>query len=223
MSIKAMSLVWELECPAEWNGLRFTSSHKFVLLAYADHADHEGKSMYPAIRTIRNKTGYATERQIQRITHQLEKMGMLLPDGIGPRGTHRWMLPFDEGGVKITPPQILQGDIYDKSLGDIPLGDIPLGVKITPELKEPELNTSILNKNYLILVQAGETIFDAQSHQWREIRDTLEHCKISQKQGRIIVKGIGADAEKYQERYARSFERALIGILKKEVQVTFRK
>jgi len=211
-----------MECPKQHNGLNFKPGHKFILIAYADHADHAGKSIYPAIATIARKTGYQ-ERNVQYLTHELETMGILIPDGEGPRGTNRWLIPYDEGGAKIAPLQILQGAINQKSLGAIPSGAIPSGAKIAPELKEPEVNRGISNKNYLILVQAGEAIFDAQSHQWREIRDTLEHCKISQKQGRIIIRGIGVNAEKYQERYARSFERALIGILKKEVQVTFRK
>jgi len=200
MSIKAMSLVWELKCPAEWNGLRFTSSHKFVLLAYADHADHEGKSIYPAIITIRNKTGYSTERQIQRITHQLEQMGMLLPDGAGPKGTHRWMLPFDVGGVKITPPQLLQGDIGDQSLGDIPLGDIPSGVKITPELKEPEQEVyiSILEKNF-------------QFHDfWKKLKWEIRNASFQIDGKTMIITGLGTRAEVLQARYINYIKRALV-------------
>ena len=43
MSVKAMSWVWDQDIPRE---------QKFVLLAYADHADHDGGNIYPAVDTI---------------------------------------------------------------------------------------------------------------------------------------------------------------------------
>lgn len=138
MSVKAQALVWDMECPAEWNGLKFLAHHKYVLIAYADHADHQGKNIYPAINTIRKKTGYKSERTVQAITRQLGEMGILLPDGTGPRGTNRYRLAFDTGGAKIAPLQYMRGAVDDSSLGAIPSGAIPSGANIAPELKEPE-------------------------------------------------------------------------------------
>lgn len=149
MSAKATGLVWDLPCPAKVNGNEFKPSHKYTLVAYADHADHNGKNIWPAIATIKSKTGL-DERTVQRLTHDLQKMGLLLEDGKGPRGTNRWALPYNEGGDKLTPPRggavpgdNLTGDKSNKSLGDIPSGDIPSGDKLTPELKE--LNQDEIN------------------------------------------------------------------------------
>lgn len=56
-----MAAVWDLKLsPAE----------KLVLLAYADHADHEGRNIYPALETVAEKTGYS-RRQVIRITQAL--------------------------------------------------------------------------------------------------------------------------------------------------------
>lgn len=146
MSVKAMSLVWDMPCPDTINEIEFKPGHKYVLLAYADHADHHGKNIYPAVVTIAKKTGYE-ERSIQRLTHELEQMNVLLSDGTGPRGTNRFYLPFSAGGDKISPLTKFQGDKSSKSLGDIPSGDIPSGDKISPEFKELNLNNLIIDNN----------------------------------------------------------------------------
>jgi hypothetical protein len=49
---------------------------KLVLLAYADHADHEGYNVRPSYDLIAWKTGF-TRRGIIQITHKLEAMGIL--------------------------------------------------------------------------------------------------------------------------------------------------
>lgn len=134
MSVKAMSLVWELPCPGEINGIDFKPGHKYVLIAYADHADHHGRNIYPSVETVAKKTGYE-ERSVQRLTRELEDMKLLVPDGSGPRGTNRYLIPFSRGGDKISPLTNCQGDKNEKSLGDIPSGDIPSGDNLSPELK----------------------------------------------------------------------------------------
>lgn len=148
MSVKAMSLVWDMPCPSTINGLEFKPGHKFVLLAYADHADHHGKNIYPAVVTVAKKTGY-DERTVQRLTHDLEKMLVLLHDGQGPRGTNRFYLPFSARGDKLSPLTNCQGDKSEKSLGDIPSGDIPSGDNLSPELKELNLNNLIKSNNMI--------------------------------------------------------------------------
>lgn len=144
MSVKAMGLVWDTTCPAEINGHEYKPGHKYVLLAYADHADHAGRNIYPAVATVARKTGY-DERTVQRLTHEMETMGLLISDGDGPRGTNRFRLPYNAGGDKLSPQANCQGDKSDESLGDIPSGDIPSGVKLSPELKEINLNNLLLN------------------------------------------------------------------------------
>jgi len=94
MSVKVMGLVWDLQIARDI---------KFVLLAYADHADHEGYNIYPSIKTVAKKTGYE-ERSIQRITRKLEESGLLIPMGgqAGGRGvTPNWRIPLKND--KITP------------------------------------------------------------------------------------------------------------------------
>lgn len=76
MSIKAMSLVWEFPCPSMVDEFEFKPGHKYVLIAYADHADHHGRNIYPAVSTIAKKTGY-DERSVQRLTKELNGMGLL--------------------------------------------------------------------------------------------------------------------------------------------------
>jgi hypothetical protein len=146
MSVKAMSLVWDVQCPSKINDFDFKPGHKYVLIAYADHADQQGRNIYPAVLTIAGKTGYE-ERSVQRLTRELVEMGLLVEDGTGPRGTNRWLIPFSAGGDKIAPLTNYQGDISSKSLGDIPSGDIPSGDILTPELKKQNLiNISLYNK-----------------------------------------------------------------------------
>lgn len=82
MSVKTMAKVWDMSMePGE----------KLVLLAYADHADHNDDNMYPSIATIMEKTGY-TERHIQRVTRSLENKGFLVSTGKGLHGTNKWSL-----------------------------------------------------------------------------------------------------------------------------------
>lgn len=138
MSVKAMGLVWDLECPKTYGEIIFRPSHKFTLLAYADHADHHGKNIYPAIGTIAKKTGL-DERTVQRITSELVTIGFMVSDGHGPRGTNKWSLAYSDGGWRGVTPGVVPGDKTEKSLGDIPSGDIPSGGVVSPDLKELNL------------------------------------------------------------------------------------
>jgi len=146
MSVKAMSLVWDFPCPANVNGIDFKPNHKYVLVAYADHADHNGRNIYPAVETIAKKTGYDA-RSVQRLARDLEDMKILIPDGMGPRGTNRYYIPFSDGGDKLSPLTSCQGDKIGKSLGDIPSGDIPSGDKMSPELKNINPQNLYINQS----------------------------------------------------------------------------
>lgn len=94
MSVKMMGWVFDLELPTK---------EKFVLLAYADHADHEGRGIYPAIQTIAAKTGY-NPRTVQRATRRLEELELLIPDGQGPKGTNKWRINKQWVGVTDSHP-----------------------------------------------------------------------------------------------------------------------
>jgi hypothetical protein len=83
MSVKIMGQVWDLDNEV------IKREEKYVLLAYTDHADHEGRNMYPSIELICEKTGYK-ERAVQLITRSLEEKGFLIADGKGRNGTNKW-------------------------------------------------------------------------------------------------------------------------------------
>ena len=112
MSVKAMAWVWDQDIPRE---------QKFVLLAYADHADHDGGNIYPAVDTIAKKTGYS-DRSVQRVTRELVAVGLLIPEGVSKLQTNCFRIPIN-GDDKISPP------IYRGAKGD---KMSPQGDKITP-------------------------------------------------------------------------------------------
>ncbi len=99
MSGKVSGWVWDLDLP---------QNEKYVLLAYADHADHEGHSIYPSVDLIVRKTGYS-RRSIQRIVIKLIEKGHLVPDGVGIHGTNKYLIPIPVWGDKMTPP--IGGDV----------------------------------------------------------------------------------------------------------------
>ena len=69
MSIKMMALIWDSQMP--------TSTHKLVLLAFADHANDNGGSCFPSIRKVAIKT-QISQRQVQRIVADLKLNGLLI-------------------------------------------------------------------------------------------------------------------------------------------------
>ena len=94
MSVKIMGLVWD-------SNLKPTL--RFVLLAYADHADHNGENIYPSVELMSKKTGFS-ERTIQGATRELEEMNLLVLVGKGKKGTNKWKIPLDVGGESTAPP-----------------------------------------------------------------------------------------------------------------------
>lgn len=93
MSVKVMGQVWELD---------LDHSRQSVLIAMADHADHEGEHVFPSIALISWKTGYS-ERQIQRILRSLEASGLIEVVGNqeGGRGkTTEYRLRLERGRKK---------------------------------------------------------------------------------------------------------------------------
>jgi hypothetical protein len=124
-----MGGVWELDLdPPE----------KIVLLAMADHADHEGRHVFPSVDLISWKTGYSP-RQVQRIIRDLEKFGLLIRmgDAAGGRGvTNRYRIAL-ENGVKLTPFRTIKGDKRDTEKGDIHAQKGDMGV--TRTVREPSV------------------------------------------------------------------------------------
>jgi len=221
MSVRAQSLVWELKCPDKINGIDFRPSHKYVLIKYADHADHEGRNIYPAVETVSKKTGL-DHRTVQRLTRDMENCGLLVKDGQGPKGTNRWYLPYDsEGGWHYVTPAACQGDNDDKSLGDIPSGDIPSGDTTPPELINHEPNELIKKEEFISLIQRfAISVFGNDFMKWNSMRKKLEGDKVQivGTDNNLIVKGLSGKegqftlAEIWQERYGKVFENAGLSI-----------
>lgn len=84
MSVKVMGIVWDLEMGKD---------EKLVLLAYADHANHEGINIFPSIDTVAKKTGYS-RRSVQRITEKLIEHGFLLESGTSVYSTNMYIIPI---------------------------------------------------------------------------------------------------------------------------------
>lgn len=82
MSVKIMGMVWDCALPRP---------EKFVLLAYADHADHDGNNVYPSYERIAYKTGY-DRRQVIRIVDHLREMGIMVNRGVSNLGTNLWRI-----------------------------------------------------------------------------------------------------------------------------------
>jgi len=78
MSGKIMGLVFDADLPRD---------QKYILLAYADHADHNGENIFPSVPLIAWKTGYS-ERQVQRITQELITAKILVAMGESYLGTN---------------------------------------------------------------------------------------------------------------------------------------
>lgn len=221
MSVKAIALVWELECPKEFNGVMFKPSHKFVLVAYADHADHSGKNIYPAIGTISKKTGL-DPRSVQRLTHECEQMGILVNDGQGPRGTNRWYLSLNQGGDKLSPLTKYHPDKNSESLGDIPSGDIPSGDNLSPELKEPKPLINLTDDVALVAWQATKAQLQLQMAR-NPFELWVQDTQAVRYDGNTLTIGVVNEATQawLESRLTSTVERLLIGILNAEVEVKF--
>jgi hypothetical protein len=65
MSVRIMSLVFE--------NTKLSSTEKLVMLALADHANDEGKSVYPSQQTLSRKTGLARATVNKHISELVDK------------------------------------------------------------------------------------------------------------------------------------------------------
>jgi hypothetical protein len=69
MSVRQTAAVWALRLP---------HNEAWVLMALADHADDDGKRVYPSMGYLAWKTGYG-ERQVRRIMGRLKERGVIEP------------------------------------------------------------------------------------------------------------------------------------------------
>jgi hypothetical protein len=198
MSVKVMGMVWETSLPP---------NQKLVLLAYADHADHDGNNVFPAVGRIAMKTGYS-ERQVQRVTAKLVEAGWLISDGDGPKGTNRYSIPMDRlpdapadmAGDRLSPgrgdrltPQgdRLSGSGVTSATGG---GDMSSGSGVTPMSPDPSLDPSInhpMKKN-------GVTVADELGLNNQKVQQVQDFCH---KWLRKIGKGMPSEDAKAYELY----------------------
>lgn len=82
MSVKIMGLVWEAPLPRD---------QKFILLCYADHANHDGGDIWPAKERIQKMTSYS-ERSVFTITASLVEAGIMIREGRTASGTVRYRI-----------------------------------------------------------------------------------------------------------------------------------
>jgi DnaD/phage-associated family protein len=152
MSVKVMGWVWDQDIPRD---------EKFVLLAYADHAEHDGSRVFPAIQKVAKKTGYS-ERSVQRITRKLEESGWLIPEygQEGGRGiSAHWRIPIEKGDIL---SQTEKGDKRDDKRvpfetervpndalkGDIAVSPEPSLTINKPPLREPPPSSGGVYEHY---------------------------------------------------------------------------
>ena len=91
MSVKVTAFIYDLN----FSYLGLNPTHKAIALAYADHADHDGGSVFPAIKTISLKTEHA-RRTVRRATRALERAQLMIADGSRNSGVNRWRFELDE-------------------------------------------------------------------------------------------------------------------------------
>jgi hypothetical protein len=197
---------------------------KYVLLCFVDHADHEGKNMWPSIRQIVFKTEYS-ETEVHRCVRDLIEMGLLVEEGTGPHGTKLYSL--GEGGAVAAPvPQrqgaklpVEGGAKFDDQFPD--LRDI-----VAPELNvltnttDKEIKTET-SPGFLALQSAASQIWPTDTSQWRVLKAALLRSEIEMQDGAIRVTGLGQAAAMFQANYGRAFERALVGVLNQTTEVRF--
>lgn len=86
MSIRLMTLVWDIEFP--------TQSQKLIMLKLADYASDTGGSVFPAMETLAEKAG-CDERTAQRALKAFRECGLIhlvRAGGTGPKATNEWKL-----------------------------------------------------------------------------------------------------------------------------------
>lgn len=215
MSGKATGRVWDLE---------LEPLLKFVLLAYADHADHDGANMWPSVALIARKTGYST-RQVQRITRRLESLGWLIEDGQGPRGTNRFKL--GGGDIAMSPMTKTGGDIVAEGGGDKNGADLrELREGMSPELNgrtEEDIKGIENDPARADLFKAIEVVFDGKGIQRRRTFDAIFNgTHITRVDGAIVVSGLGEfNAAALQEIYGATLRRALVGVCDEKIDLVF--
>lgn len=152
MSGLIVGLVMRLPVTPEFN-----KDVKFVAMIYAEHAWPDGSHSHPAVETVARYIG-CSDRSVQRHVKVLVDMGLLIPDGKGPKGTnqYRFMLhEMPDGSTKLqlvspkTAPVFMGDTVSPRQIvtpeaegGDTDSGDTDSSDTSVTRLNNPLLSTS---------------------------------------------------------------------------------
>jgi len=128
MSGKIMGKVWDLDLP---------HNQLLVLLALADHADHEGNNVYPSLGLIAWKTGYS-EQQVRRVLRSLEKIGILQTVERKPGKVTRYRIIIEAGIQKL--PRVITPSKMSALPKSHPLHYEGEKVTSTPDMPSPKID-----------------------------------------------------------------------------------
>jgi len=147
MSVKIMGAIWDLDLPHEI---------AWTLMAYADHADHDGRNCYPGTKLIAYKTGYST-RQVQRCTADLLSRGLLVVERQGGGRGHAtvYRINLDRAPMKKKEPETptaetfpVKGDNLSPFTGNVETMT-PAAETTTPEAETVTKNAETMTKTGL--------------------------------------------------------------------------
>jgi len=128
MSAKTMGKVWDLV---------ISPPKRLVLLALADHADHEDGNIFPSIALIAWKTDYSV-RQVQRIMRNLAKDGILVEVSARRGKPTIYRLDLSKGQQK-SAFEVRQDDTHDKMT---PMTTQGKNESSTPDIASANLKTN---------------------------------------------------------------------------------
>lgn len=141
----------------------FVSTAKYVAIIYADHAWEDGTHAYPAVETVANAMGVEA-RTVQRHLRELERIGMLVPDGKGPRGTNKYRFPLVEGKDSSVRLALKGGDTMSSRQivgGDTDSGDMDSGDTRVTRINQPPDLVVVVNADFAEICKAYEQEFGA--------------------------------------------------------------
>lgn len=146
-----MGQVWDLDLP---------TNEQLILLAMADHADHEGENIWPSVGLIAWKTGYS-ERTIQRVIKSLLGKDVLQIQKRRPGKTTIYCTAFENANLK---PKRKKKDTPDAHVTPDTKDVIP-----TPDAQmspEPSLEPSIMIKDSASPDGNADTEFTVGVNNW---------------------------------------------------------
>lgn len=136
MSAKVMGGVFDLD---------LTPPQQIVLLAYADHADHFGKNVFPSKRLIAWKTGYGL-RQVQRITDQLVSLKIMKVEQVKAGKSIKYSIDLSKGKKK--PP--FEEGVRQNVTPDIAMSsEGRQNVTPTHDMPVPEMNANHQSNHHI--------------------------------------------------------------------------